>query len=107
MGNVRFVIPTFDLKPWLGFATSVILVLMGEDVSSVVALVLVMLTIGEGTSWQTYLLGIGTECTRLEKDRDGCPKIVNLGLSCIPNSNKIVSICVLVGQICFTRENDW
>ena len=45
MGNVRFVIPTFDLKPWLGFATSVILVLMGEDVSSVVALVLVMLTI--------------------------------------------------------------
>jgi hypothetical protein len=22
-----------------------------------------------------------TECTRLEKDRDGCPKIVNLGAS--------------------------
>lgn len=25
--------------------------------------------------------GLGAECTRLEKDRDGCPKIVNLGKS--------------------------
>ncbi|CAH7668559.1 PHF5-like protein [Phakopsora pachyrhizi] len=25
--------------------------------------------------------GISAECTRLEKDRDGCPKIVNLGAS--------------------------
>ena len=33
-----------------------------------------------------YVLGISdayycAECTRLEKDRDGCPKIVNLGAS--------------------------
>ena len=37
-------------------------------------------------SWFTVSIGISdayycAECTRLEKDRDGCPKIVNLGAS--------------------------
>lgn len=39
--------------------------------------------------WSLSLIGIAgisdayycAECTRLEKDRDGCPKIVNLGAS--------------------------
>lgn len=38
------------------------------------------------SSFLTAFLGISdayycAECTRLEKDRDGCPKIVNLGAS--------------------------
>jgi hypothetical protein len=32
---------------------------------------------GEGISDAFYCF----ECTRLEKDRDGCPKIINLGSS--------------------------
>ena len=36
-----------------------------------------MLTVYSGISDAYYC----AECTRLEKDRDGCPKIVNLGAS--------------------------
>ncbi|KAI9627411.1 hypothetical protein H4Q26_017408 [Puccinia striiformis f. sp. tritici PST-130] len=71
MGNVRYVIPTFHLKPWLGAAMSVILVLMGENVSSVVALVSVMLTIGEARHGGLIFFCVGTECTRLEKIETG------------------------------------
>ena len=37
----------------------------------------VYLTVYSGISDAYYC----AECTRLEKDRDGCPKIVNLGAS--------------------------
>ncbi|KAL0571971.1 Pre-mRNA-splicing factor ini1 [Marasmius crinis-equi] len=55
---------------------SVILVLT-EGVASFAVLLLVLIYIREGISDAYYC----AECTRLEKDRDGCPKIVNLGAS--------------------------
>jgi PHD finger-like domain-containing protein 5A len=42
---------------------------------------------GEGISDAFYCF----ECTRLEKDRDGCPKIINLGSSRTDVSNLITS----------------
>ncbi|EKJ70722.1 hypothetical protein FPSE_09092 [Fusarium pseudograminearum CS3096] len=44
---------------------------------------------GEGISDAFYCF----ECTRLEKDRDGCPKIINLGSSRtdVSNSNSFLS----------------
>lgn len=69
------------------YAMSVILEPMVEDVSSVVLQVPSILyvlhvsylkdAIYPGISDAYYC----AECTRLEKDRDGCPKIVNLGAS--------------------------
>jgi hypothetical protein len=62
---------------------NVISVLMADVVSSVARLVspfmssFYLLTFAPGISDAYYC----AECTRLEKDRDGCPKIVNLGAS--------------------------
>lgn len=44
---------------------------------------------GEGISDAFYCF----ECTRLEKDRDGCPKIINLGSSRTDVS--FLSLCVM------------
>lgn len=64
-------------------------VLTADDASSVVLpvrplLILTAYVVADGCI--SRLLGISdayycAECTRLEKDRDGCPKIVNLGAS--------------------------
>jgi hypothetical protein len=45
-----------------------------------------VLGLSRNNPYWVYSLGISdayycAECTRLEKDRDGCPKIVNLGAS--------------------------
>jgi hypothetical protein len=63
---------------------NVILVLMAVGVLFVALLVSRRLL--HDMSFTKALLGISdayycAECTRLEKDRDGCPKIVNLGAS--------------------------
>ena len=67
-----------------GSATSVILALTVDAVSSADLQVrcfvheeIYILTCRKGISDAYYC----AECTRLEKDRDGCPKIVNLGAS--------------------------
>lgn len=70
--------------------TNVTLVLMEEDVLSVVLLVrsnnfFASLNCAADPRFRS-VAGISdayycAECTRLEKDRDGCPKIVNLGAS--------------------------
>ncbi|KAG6812729.1 hypothetical protein H0H92_000946 [Tricholoma furcatifolium] len=77
------VIPTFDQRRWYAYATNVTSELMEVDVSYVVHLVRLLYLLSVTTS---HLPGISdayycAECTRLEKDRDGCPKIVNLGAS--------------------------
>jgi len=79
-----FAIRTWDQKLWFGYAMNAILVLMVVGVLFAVLLVSRRLPM----MWRLLkqLLGISdayycAECTRLEKDRDGCPKIVNLGAS--------------------------
>ena len=47
---------------------------------------------GEGISDAFYCF----ECTRLEKDRDGCPKIINLG-----SSRTDVSFSLSLSLLCF------
>ncbi len=78
-------IHTCALRHLFEYATSVTLVLTVDDVSYVVLLVSSILII-PSPPYLYRLLGISdayycAECTRLEKDRDGCPKIVNLGAS--------------------------
>lgn len=82
---VLFVIRTSDQKLLFGYATSVTSVHMGDDALSVAHQVRRILIRRLEMVWRT-ILGISdayycAECTRLEKDRDGCPKIVNLGAS--------------------------
>jgi hypothetical protein len=58
---------------------------MVEDALFVVLQVCRLIALVKGVA-DCFLVGISdayycAECTRLEKDRDGCPKIVNLGAS--------------------------
>lgn len=68
---------------------------------------------GEGISDAFYCF----ECTRLEKDRDGCPKIINLGSSrtdvrcCSPRSVVLFFFVLLFSEMltlplnsCFTKR---
>lgn len=77
----------FALRHSFVFATSVTLGPMAADVSSAVLQVLPIYCIFQGSCMTNQIYsGISdayycAECTRLEKDRDGCPKIVNLGAS--------------------------
>ena len=83
-------IPTYAPKPLSASATNATSALTEDDVSSAalpvcthrVRLSQCLLTdsplsVRQGISDAYYC----AECTRLEKDRDGCPKIVNLGAS--------------------------
>lgn len=77
---------TFALRPSFVYATSVTLGPMVADVSSAALQVLFVFFIPKIVPEQSNYPGISdayycAECTRLEKDRDGCPKIVNLGAS--------------------------
>lgn len=47
---------------------------------------------GEGISDAFYCF----ECTRLEKDRDGCPKIINLGSSRTDVSSSLIGLRLLL-----------
>ena len=75
----------FVRKLSYGYVTNATLEHTVEDVSSVV-LQVGFLLLSSPASLTPFLVGISdayycAECTRLEKDRDGCPKIVNLGAS--------------------------
>ena len=77
---------TFAPRPWSVYAMSVTLGLMVADVSSAVLQVSFICCILNTVPNNLFYPGISdayycAECTRLEKDRDGCPKIVNLGAS--------------------------
>jgi hypothetical protein len=52
---------------------------------------------GEGISDAFYCF----ECTRLEKDRDGCPKIINLGSSRVSSLSAAAISCTVL-----TRDLD-
>lgn len=61
---------------------------------------------GEGISDAFYCF----ECTRLEKDRDGCPKIINLGSSrtdvcCLPPRLGLSSILTVHFPVVLPKEN--
>jgi hypothetical protein len=62
---------------------------------------------GEGISDAFYCF----ECTRLEKDRDGCPKIINLGSSRTdvsdPNSSpSLGKVLTLISSVILPKENE-
>lgn len=83
--SAPYVIPTSVQRPLCEFATNAILEHMEDVVSSVVLRVRCS-TVREAFCINLICIGISdayycAECTRLEKDRDGCPKIVNLGAS--------------------------
>ena len=76
----------FDQKHLFAFATNATLEPTVEGVSSVGLQVrpFVYFSSLEGTHFHPPGISDAyycAECTRLEKDRDGCPKIVNLGAS--------------------------
>ena len=77
-------IRTSDQKLWSEFVMNAISVLMVVAASYAERLVNILLSVLAKNV--LMMLGISdayycAECTRLEKDRDGCPKIVNLGAS--------------------------
>ena len=81
---VLYVIRTSDLKLWSGYVMNAILVPMVVAASYAERLVSILSPIL--AKYVSIMIGISdayycAECTRLEKDRDGCPKIVNLGAS--------------------------
>ncbi|KAL6925049.1 hypothetical protein FSHL1_002298 [Fusarium sambucinum] len=61
---------------------------------------------GEGISDAFYCF----ECTRLEKDRDGCPKIINLGSSRtdVSNSNSLLAnkMLTFIPPVILPKENE-
>lgn len=76
----------FALRPSFVYAMNVTLGLMVADVSFAVLQVLFITPFCKPCLNNSFHPGISdayycAECTRLEKDRDGCPKIVNLGAS--------------------------
>ena len=78
-------IPTYAPRPLFAFVTNATLALTVDDASSAGPLVSLASFMLLGIAL-TRTVGISdayycAECTRLEKDRDGCPKIVNLGAS--------------------------
>ena len=98
------VIPTYALRRLSAFVTNATLALTADGASSVVTLVRLIplraahlvgvraditpppLPLFSFAPTRCAISGISdayycAECTRLEKDRDGCPKIVNLGAS--------------------------
>ena len=83
-GNAQYAILMFDQKRWLGYATSVISGLMVDGASSVVRLgyrMRIIVVCPSSNSLRGRAEVSPAECTRLEKDRDGCPKVINLGSS--------------------------
>jgi len=83
--NAPFAIPTFDLQPSSESVTNAALATTKISAWFAVARYVFcgtfskgdMLILSQGISDAFYCF----ECTRLEKDRDGCPKIINLGSS--------------------------
>ena len=80
------VIPTYAPRPLSASVTNATLSLTEDDASSAALLVSGSLFVRLPFSAHPQPAGISdayycAECTRLEKDRDGCPKIVNLGAS--------------------------
>lgn len=83
-GNAQSAILMSDLPLLFEFATNVVLEITKTNALYVVARYVDLLFLGsvitnveKGISDAFYCF----ECTRLEKDRDGCPKIINLGSS--------------------------
>lgn len=86
--TAQSVIHMYGRKHSCAYVMNVTSVLMEEGALSVVHLVCALLCHlrSSRTYWLPRSIGISdayycAECTRLEKDRDGCPKIVNLGAS--------------------------
>lgn len=84
--SARYATHMSDLKPSLGSATNAISVHTEDGALSVARQVRFKPFIL--AFWRRLIQTSGisdayycAECTRLEKDRDGCPKIVNLGAS--------------------------
>ena len=80
------VTPTYAPRPLSASVTNATLALTEDDASSAARLVCGILFVRLPFPAHLQSAGISdayycAECTRLEKDRDGCPKIVNLGAS--------------------------